>query len=626
MTRIPGIPRIPRQGGEGPGEPGKAAPAEPSDGELVGRVRGGHDESFVVLYERHFESARRLAGLYANSPADAEDIASEGFTQVLGAIRAGGGPHTAFRPYVLTVVRRLAASDAARGKRATPTPEMEAYAPLLPFEDPVLAELEASLVGRAFAALPERWQAVLWHTEVEGESPAQVAPRLGMSANAVAALACRAREGLRKEYLQAHLSEQEIEQRMERECRRCARKLAAYLRGSLGPRDRRRVEEHLDACDRCARLLLELREVSGGLRGILAPLVLGPVFAGYFSSLMEASPDGTAEGTADGAEAAPGGGPTRGDGQTPSNGGELGHGTGRRFGHDGGAGSAGPGTVAALLTVVAGLAVLTVAAALTLSPGSSSRPRAHGGAPTAAPAPAPRQPTPSGRPAAPSSGSPSTESPSSNRPVRPGSGASPDPSSGTSGASGTSGPSGAGGAPSAPQDRPTNSPHPSPGSVLADGGFESPVMGSPVAYYRAGDAIGPWQVVQGSVNLVRSDALHARDGKQSVDLNGDPPGATAGVIAQTFATTPGRPYTVSFSLAGNLTCAPSVKTVGLQAETVKRDFSFDITGHSASDMGWRPETVRFTATSDRTTLRLTSTTDPSSRCGPEIDSLKVVRA
>ncbi|MGP8304335.1 DUF642 domain-containing protein [Streptomyces inhibens] len=162
--------------------------------------------------------------------------------------------------------------------------------------------------------------------------------------------------------------------------------------------------------------------------------------------------------------------------------------------------------------------------------------------------------------------------------------------------------------------------------MLADGGFESPAMGSAVAYYRTGDVIGPSQVVQGSVNLVRSDAVRAADGKQSIDLNGDPTGAAAGAIAQTFATTPGRPYTVSLSLAGNPSCAPCVKTLGIQADAVKRDFSFDATGHSASDMGWRLKTMRFTAKSDRTMLRLTSTTDPSSRCGPEIDGLKVVRA
>ncbi|GGU94331.1 hypothetical protein GCM10010211_71800 [Streptomyces albospinus] len=86
--------RVPRQGTGDLGVPEKAqgTSTERSDAELVVCARGGDDASFVVLYERHFASARRLAGLYATSPADAEDLASEGFAQVLGAIRAGGGP------------------------------------------------------------------------------------------------------------------------------------------------------------------------------------------------------------------------------------------------------------------------------------------------------------------------------------------------------------------------------------------------------------------------------------------------------------------------------------------------------------------------------------------------------
>ena len=54
------------------------------------------------------------------------------------------------------------------------------------------------MIARAFASLPERWQAVLWHTEIEGARPADVAPLLGLTANSVAALAYRAREGLRQ--------------------------------------------------------------------------------------------------------------------------------------------------------------------------------------------------------------------------------------------------------------------------------------------------------------------------------------------------------------------------------------------------------------------------------------------
>ena len=48
---------------------------------------------------------------------------------------------------------------------------------------------------------------MLWHTEVEGQKPADIAPLLGMSANSVSALAYRAREGLRQAFLTQHVGE-----------------------------------------------------------------------------------------------------------------------------------------------------------------------------------------------------------------------------------------------------------------------------------------------------------------------------------------------------------------------------------------------------------------------------------
>ena len=47
---------------------------------------------------------------------------------------------------------------------------------------------------------------MLWYTEVEGLDPHDVAPIMGLSANGVAALAYRAREGLRKAWLQEHVT------------------------------------------------------------------------------------------------------------------------------------------------------------------------------------------------------------------------------------------------------------------------------------------------------------------------------------------------------------------------------------------------------------------------------------
>jgi len=597
--------RVPSQRTGNLGEPGNDATTEQPDTELVVRARGGDDESFVVLYERHFESARRLAGVYASSPADAEDIASEGFAQVLGAIRAGGGPRKAFRPYVLTVVRRLAACDAARGKRATPTPEMEAYAPLLPFEDPVLAELEASLVGRAFAALPERWQSVLWHTAVEGESPAQVAPRLGMSPNAVAALACRAREGLRKEYLQAHLSERE---QLERECRKCARKLAAYLRGSLGERDRRRVEGHLDQCDRCAQLLLELREVSGSLRGILAPLILGPLFAGYFESLVEALSDDATEGTegGEGTEDATAGGVADGGGGGTAAGAV--------------AGGSGPGAAVVTVSAVAGLSVLTVGAALVMWHGSTPHPRPHDRAHAPTSPSVPGQPGPSHRTPPPPQTSPSQKSPPGGahrgrpqpnpEPDTPGGGPAPSHPESSS--------------PASPTPSSGNSPSSPPSSLVSDGNLETPKVAAPGTFdtYTAGQSMGPWKVTSGAVDLIGTGYWQAADGDQSLDLNH----ADAGAVAQTFATKPGARYVVSYELAGNPEQGkvPPVKTgqVLIDGRNVQ-NFQFDVTDTNNEDMGYVQRKLTFVARSSQTTLGFASTT-ANSATGPVIDGVKVV--
>src|SRR5205809_406500 len=123
------------------------------------------------------------------------------------------------------------------------------------------------LVAEAFASLPERWQMVLWHTEVEGRPAAEVGPLLALAPNAVAALAYRAREGLRQAYLQAHLQLPPPDA-----CRETITKLGAYVRDGLSARDRRRVDEHLKGCERCTALLLELQEVSTSLRGVLVPI------------------------------------------------------------------------------------------------------------------------------------------------------------------------------------------------------------------------------------------------------------------------------------------------------------------------------------------------------------------
>lgn len=248
----------------------------PSDAELIESVRGGTIDAYGQLYERHVSAAYNLARQLARSQAEADDLVSEAFAKVLDTLRAGRGPDSAFRAYLLTALRHTAYDKTRRDKKVDLTEDMTDVAPAVAFSDTAVAGLERSLAARAFAALPERWQMVLWHTEIEGQSPAEVAPLLGLTANGVSALAYRAREGLKQQYLQMHLAETSAER-----CKATVDRLGAWTRAGLSKREATQVEAHLDECGRCRLLAAELADVNGALRIFVAPLVLGAGAATY---------------------------------------------------------------------------------------------------------------------------------------------------------------------------------------------------------------------------------------------------------------------------------------------------------------------------------------------------------
>lgn len=251
----------------------------PGDAELISAVRGGDIDAYGDLFARHVGAARSLARQLV-SPIDADDLVSDAFAKVLGVLQRGGGPDLAFRAYLLTAVRRLHIDKIRAGAKVQTTDDMDKFDPGIPFKDTVVEGFENATAATAFASLPERWQMVLWHTEVEGLKPAEVGELLGMSANSVSALAYRAREGLRQAYLTSHAPEHD-----DATCRWTHNHLGAYVRNGVSRRDAVKIEEHLDECRSCLALYLELTEVNSNLGAILGPLVLGGAAAGYVTSL-----------------------------------------------------------------------------------------------------------------------------------------------------------------------------------------------------------------------------------------------------------------------------------------------------------------------------------------------------
>jgi RNA polymerase sigma factor (sigma-70 family) len=271
------------------------------DRTLLLRVRAGDDDAFTELYERHVGPVRRLAWALTRNAAEAEDLVAESFFRVLRVVRRGRGPVDNARPYLLTVARRVA-SEWSSNRSEIPVEDVTASGNAPLDENDGSAGVELEMLARAFKSLPPRWQRVLWHVEVEGEGPSSVAPILGLTPNATAALAHRAREGLRAAYVQAHLREQE----RPLDCQPVVAKLGAFAVGRLRRRDATRVRAHLAWCPSCRELHAELDEVGAALRADLGVLLAAAGVLAGVSGQAAATVGALASGATSGAASSSG--------------------------------------------------------------------------------------------------------------------------------------------------------------------------------------------------------------------------------------------------------------------------------------------------------------------------------
>jgi RNA polymerase sigma factor (sigma-70 family) len=233
---------------------GGPAGDSPDDAVLIDAVRRGDAAAYGALYERHLGAARRAAGALVSSRSERDDLVAESFTKVLRILRAGRGPIDSFRPYLLTTVR----NSLINWRQQDSVLSLVATVPEAPPDDgradPVEVRMHADVASAAFARLPHRWRLVLWYTEIEGRTPAQVAPMLGLTPNSVAALAYRAREGLRRAYLDQHLPAV-----AGRGCQVAVDQLAGFVRNTLSERRTKAIAAHLERCAGCRDIATELR-------------------------------------------------------------------------------------------------------------------------------------------------------------------------------------------------------------------------------------------------------------------------------------------------------------------------------------------------------------------------------
>jgi RNA polymerase sigma factor (sigma-70 family) len=226
------------------------------DSDLLELARQGDTDAYADLYRRHHNAVLAMAVVTVGR-ARAEDVAAEAFARTLKLLRRGAGPTDTLRPYLLAAVRNGGVSDHRATGRVTPVAEVSqvldarASSPQPDSHD----HLDGLLVRRAFRSLPERWREVLWLGLVEDRPTTEVAARLGLSPQATAQLASRAREALRVAYLEQHVAAP-----ADGECGRITAELAKYVRGTSVAR-RRRVARHLDGCGPCRHTTTELEQL-----------------------------------------------------------------------------------------------------------------------------------------------------------------------------------------------------------------------------------------------------------------------------------------------------------------------------------------------------------------------------
>ncbi len=147
-------------------------------------------------------------------------------------------------------------------------------------------------------------------------------------------------------------------------------------------------------------------------------------------------------------------------------------------------------------------------------------------------------------------------------------------------------------------------------------GFDTLTSGTPNA-----GAMTDWKVTAGSIDWIGSYWNPEVPGTRSLDMNGN----TNGTIQQTFDTTAGASYSVSFYLSGNPDGAPTTKILDVTASgNPESTYSFTIpSGMGEPNLTWAPEAYTFTATGASTTLTFAGDPSNTGPFGPVLDDVVV---
>jgi choice-of-anchor C domain-containing protein len=165
-------------------------------------------------------------------------------------------------------------------------------------------------------------------------------------------------------------------------------------------------------------------------------------------------------------------------------------------------------------------------------------------------------------------------------------------------------------------------------TLFANGGFEGTLVptfaGSEIQRLGTADTLPSWVVTEDTVDWVGNSYWQAAEGTKSIDLDGEV--GDAGAISQTFPTTVGQTYAVTFKMSGNPDAGPALKTFTVSATGgVPVSYSYDtaLMGTTRTNMNYVDASAyTFVATEPISTLTFASTTNPAG-FGAVIDNVVV---
>jgi len=165
-------------------------------------------------------------------------------------------------------------------------------------------------------------------------------------------------------------------------------------------------------------------------------------------------------------------------------------------------------------------------------------------------------------------------------------------------------------------------------NLLVNGSFEKgPVFRLHKPLDKDSTEIDGWVVTQGQIDVCDDEVWKSPEGKRSLDLHGSP---GLGGVKQSFATTAGQKYRVTFMMSANpgVAYADGKAKLAVVAAGQMKEFECDMAGKTQEDLKWEKRSWEFTAKDKTTVLELRTAMPASSNAfgGPAIDDVKVVEA